>query len=454
MKIRTTIRLVFFIASNSAFTLTEAASPAVSNPASNPYASIAADYTCLSSDDLEALRQGRAVSAEAIPILAKISSALSAGRQTPEINWGDGTSDEDSARSTLKAFRIAPLALSYSALLEPQDAATIGRTVMDLLALGRHVGRDGAIIHWMNEMSIEQKTADWLAARLLKFTPEQAGNLIKDLSALPPGGDLATALAADKAYYLDPVLDDVRLLLADEETPSSPTAELRMAGIILEGPITSVGVELPNRETFWLKPGQTKRGVTLLSVNPSLDDAFLLHEKRILRLHLKSRALNKLSPEKLRERWDRLPAKSRLRAMADESAQPDQALVSTVNLLTMMNDFYADVLANPVRYRDQRNQDERVAQVPEELRAMAPVFVFEILKAADRTEVVRAQLSAALTACATGDALPKELTDPISNRPMKITPAHGGYLIESDSVFRGNTVRLKVGLPSGEIPKS
>jgi hypothetical protein len=429
----------------TAFSLAE---PLVQRPADNPYASITSAYDRLSPKDLEAIRQNRAVSSEAKPLLAEIAAALSAGRQAPAINWGDDATDTGSARSALKAYRIPSVTFAHAAMTVPNDAVAIQRTVLDLTALGRHVGRDGAFIHWMNEMNIEQKTANWLAQRLPKLTADETKNLIKEMTALPPGGDLTTALATEKAYYLDPVLADLRVLLASDSKPTSSPAELRMSGLLSEGPTTSIGLELPDGETFWLKPGQTRRGITLLSVNPSLDDAFLLREKRVLRLRLKSREINELSPEQLRLRWDRLPEKSGLRAMTGDALPPSQALEGTVRLLSMMNDFYADVLADPHRYRDQKNRDERVAQIPPELRDMAPVFVFEILKGADRSEVLRAQLAAALTARAGGKAAPEKITDPISGRPMRIIPTTGGYILESDAVFSGKPLRLTVGEPT------
>ncbi|HEY9248124.1 MAG TPA: hypothetical protein VIO38_03290 [Rariglobus sp.] len=380
-------------------------------------------------------------------MLGEIAAALASGRQIKEIKWGDSDSDTNSARTALKAYRIPPVVFAHVSLTAPGDTTAIQRAVLDVTALGRHVGRDGAFFHWMSEMSIEQKTARWLAERLLTLTPEEAATLLKEMAALPPGGDLATALATEKTYYLDPILTDLRLLLADDPKSGASPAELRMSGMLSEGPATSIGLELSDGETFWLKPGQTRRGITLLSVNPSTDDAFLLREQRVLRLRLKSRTINELSPEQLRQRWDRLSKKSGLRAMTDDSLPPAQALAGTVRLLSMINDFYADVLADPHRYRQQKNRDERVAQIPAELREMAPTFVFEILDGADRAEVVRSLLSAVLTARASGDTLPTQITDPVSNHPMKITPTDGGYIVESDSVFSGKPVRLSVGTP-------
>lgn len=413
----------------------------------NPYANVNAAYMSLAPEDITALRQGIRPSSAAMPALDKISRALSAGRQAADVDWGDSADDRKSLRSDLKAYRIAPLILGYASLARPQDASVIGHTVLDVAALGRHVGRDGAMIHWMNEMAIEQKTADWLAARLPSLAPAEAARLIDDLASLPPGGDLATALAAEKAYYLDPVLSDLRLLLADNED-SSVLPQLRISGFVSENSSASVGIELADGTTFWLKPGQTRRGVSLLGANLKTDDAMLLFEGRLLRLRLKSRRLAELTGETLARRWKLLPKNSALRAMTGDSMPPAQSLAGTVGLLSMMNDFYNDVASDPGRFRDPKNREARIAQIPVELREMAPVFVFDAVQSADRANVTRAQLSAALSARAAGDAPPESVADPVSGRPMKIIPTQTGYVLESDSLFNGSPVRLTVGNPS------
>jgi hypothetical protein len=175
---------------------------------------------------------------------------------------------------------------------------------LDILALGHHLGRDGAAIEVLIGNSVAKGALDQLDPLITKLSPKDSALLAVELRKLPPLGTLSTALAYEKTFFIDNLTRELTEELARSLAKPSPTdsasphstldaafsrrlADFQMLGLTKEGPVTRVGLSSPIGN-FWLTPGETRQGLTLLSVTvtPDRANALLMVENRPVVLNL------------------------------------------------------------------------------------------------------------------------------------------------------------------------
>lgn len=377
-------------------------------PADNPYAPAYAALARLSPADQEALQMGKPASAAAAPALAEIARALAAGRTATSVNWG--VDYEHFSVSSNIPFATESVLLSKIALANAANAPApvLVDRALENLALARHFGRDSFLISFLVERAIEGRTGDWLQKHLSQLSPQDAARFLAALDTLPPGGDLTSALTVDKMTFVDRLSADIRRVM-EQLSESAPAADsfasrLRLAGILTDGPLTSVGLEQDDR-SFWLKPGENKHGITLLSVDRARDEALLACNGQVARVRLSSRAITTIDLSRFEALVKALPPDSVLRmVLNEEKGSGGPAFVQTLELATrQMNDLYTDAILHPEHLDDIAAYKARA----EQLTPLAKMTADTLANLSDREKKSaerRAKLVSALSAVASPPA--------------------------------------------------
>jgi hypothetical protein len=374
-------------------------------PPDNPYAPAYAALARLSPADLEALKTGKPASDAATPLITEIAHGLAAGRTASSVNWGvDYEHFNPSTNIPLinESFLISKIALADA---EHASSPALVDRALDSLTLAHHFGRDNLLIAFVVERAIENRTGDWLQKHLAQISPQDAARFLAALDKLPPGGDLASALTMDKMVFLDRLAVEVRQLMEKlgETAPDSDSfaSRLRLAGILTDGPLTSIGLE-QNDQAFWLKPGENKHGITLLSVDRAHDEALLACNGQVARVRLSSRKISTIDVSRFETLVKALPKDSILRNLLEEQKGTDGAVfIQNLELATrQMNDLYTEAILHPEHLDDPTAYKMRTDQ----LTPLARTTVDMLLSLSQREQKFsanRAKLVSALSAIAT-----------------------------------------------------
>lgn len=370
-------------------------------PASNPYAPAYAAFERLTHVDREALAAKKPLSAEAAPIIAEVTRALAAGRGAESVDWGLNY-DAGAAMSfqhLLSIRHLSGVALVSADQLAPGELV---ERALDVMALARHAGRENFVITLMMERALEQQAATSLQNNMPRLSSADAQRLLAEMDKLPPGGDFAGALEIEKAFFADALLNDVRAALGSEDekdaAPGGAVGPLRMTGIVSEGRMSLIGFELEG-EAFWLKPGQSRNGVTLLSVDPKTDQALLMHRKQMVRLRLSSKQIATLNLERLADAIKNAGPGSALRMLSAADVKENGAeFVRMLELTaTQLSDLYAEATAHPERFADADAFNLRLQALTPMAQLTAgwlPPFIKSEKRAAQRAVELRAALIA------------------------------------------------------------
>ena len=274
-------------------------------PDTNPYKPALLAYAALTQGSDQANPNGAPEPTAAARLAARdtILRSLAAGRTAAEVEWG-----VDYTRGIQTTVpHVAPANKLTQALFKelPASATPSERRelALDVLAFGRHLGHDGALIELFSGIAVTHRALDQLEPLLADLSPAESARIAAELRKLPAFGTLATALAYEKAFFIDGFTRDLTEELATAlETlsppdPSQPAptateaavarivADLKLHGLIQEGRLTRVGLRSPTH-TFWLSPGETRHGITLLSANVVAGNALLLVHNRPVHLNL------------------------------------------------------------------------------------------------------------------------------------------------------------------------
>jgi len=220
------------------------------------------------------------------------------------------------------------------------------------------------------------------------------------MDMLPPGGELALTLRQEKAIFADVLLREVRAALGtpDEDGTVPITEPLRMTGMASEGRVLLIGFELDG-EAFWLKPGQSRQGVTLLSVERGTDQAFLTHKGRMVRLTLSSKLIASVDLARLEAAIKNAKPESPLRMLdAADVKEHGTEFVRILELTsTQLDALYAEAVAHPERFTDEAAFKLRL-QALTPLAQMTAQMLPDILKgekrAAEQFAALRKELVA------------------------------------------------------------
>lgn len=379
-------------------------------PASNPYAPAYAALARLSPADLEALKAGKPASAAAAPLVAEISRSLAAGRDVPSVDWGVDYAHANFA--TAIPFCSETVALSKIALADAEAAPSpaIVDRALDTLSLGRHLGRDSFLISFMVQRAVESRTSDWLQKHMTQLSPQDAARFLSALEKLPPGGDLATALTIEKMMFVDRLAGEIRQVMA-KLGEGSPVADgfasrLRMAGIMADGPLTLIGLEQDD-QSFWLKPGESRHGITLISVDRARDEALLAANGQIARVRLSSRTISSVDVSRFTEVAKTLPKDSMLRSIIEglNGAYSEEFIRTLEQATREISDLYAEAIFHPERLRDVAAYLDRAKQLSP-LAKMSAEMLPGLIQREKTAEDRREKMLAALTAVAAGAAHP------------------------------------------------
>lgn len=275
-------------------------------PETNPYKPALIAYAKLTQASINAEKNGAPppTPEERSAALAAITRSLAAGSAAPAVDWGV---DYSLGFQTLVTHVTPAQALAKALFKEMPDTASPSERLarsLDILALGHHLGRDGAAIEVLIGNSVAKGALDQLDPLITKLSPKDSALLAVELRKLPPLGTLSTALAYEKNFFIDNLTHELTKELARALAQLSPTdsasphstldaalssrlADFQMLGLIKEGPVTRVGLSSPIGN-FWLTPGETRQGLTLLSVTvtPDRANALLMVEKRPVVLNL------------------------------------------------------------------------------------------------------------------------------------------------------------------------
>jgi hypothetical protein len=400
-------RLYFFLLGLCIASFAPAAdAPPPSLPAGNPYAAAFAALARLTPADKEALTTGKPASPAAAPVVAEINRALSSARRESSVDWGMDYEHADFSTPLIgisESRAIAKIALAQADKLPAP--ALVDRSI-EIFALAGHVGRDAPLINLMVQRNIEKMTCDALEKNLSKLSPQDARQLIAGLNALPLSGDLATALAVEKMLFVDHLADEIRQVIEKLGEANANSAnfasKLRLAGILTDGAITSVGLE-QETDSFWLKPGDNKRGITLLSVNRDRDEALLACNGQIARIKLSSRKITGVDFSRFADVIKSLPADNTLRAMlAEANGVPGEAAILSIEMAPReIGELYAEAVAHPENFSDEAAYGKRIQKLgflAKTMAEMLPRIIQNEQKARDRRAKLRAALSAIATA--------------------------------------------------------
>lgn len=379
-------------------------------PTGNPYAAAFTALARLTPADKEALLDGKPASPSAAPVVAEINRALAVGRQANSVDWGidyDHINFGTSFKSVTESRIIAKVTLANADKL---PAAALADRSIEVFALAKHLGRDAPLINLLTQIAIEELTANMLEKNLSRLSSQDARQLIAGLNMLPPGGDLATALTVEKMVFVDRLTDEIRQVvekLSDAAVNSASFASrLRLTGILAEGAITSVGLE-QEAASFWLKPGDNKRGITLLSVNRDHDEALLACKGQIARIKLSSLKITGVDFSHFAEVVKSLPADSMLRVMLKEAGEGsgELAIRNIEQAAREIGDLYAEAVAHPENFADKAAYKKRIQKFSPLARDLAG-SIPPLIKLDQKARDCHAKLRAALSAIATAPAQP------------------------------------------------
>ncbi|MBC8010909.1 MAG: sigma-70 family RNA polymerase sigma factor [Burkholderiales bacterium] len=397
-------------------------SPDASVPSSNPYAPALAIFAGWSAADQKAAREGQALSPAARATLPAIAASLKAGAATPEVDWGvnyeQGLATPLPHLGATRALARATLQAGEALSLEARLDNALG-----VLALGRHLGREGCLIELLTGIAVTDQTAKALDAMLPALSPDDARRVAESMRALPSDGSLATALAFEKTFFVDGVAQALHtelfsalgptaglyappasgstaadFLHATTDETFSALPSLRLSGVLQEPSGTAISLEGP-QGAFWLRPGETRDEFTLLEASVERRRATLLFRGRPLLLDLESRRFSMPALDVLEAASRRLPPDSlcALLIRVHPSGSLADFLREMEETARQLGALYAEAVAAPARFTDEEAYRERITTLGPLARATA-VALPSLLKRLQKHEETRAALLARLDA--------------------------------------------------------
>ncbi|EIP99872.1 hypothetical protein OpiT1DRAFT_04404 [Opitutaceae bacterium TAV1] len=443
--------LVTFIATAKAATVIDPEPPL---PADNPYAAAISLWKALPKETREKLSNGESpVDSQATFTLDAISQALRTGADAPTVNWGLKI-DQLTPWNVVVPYvgpmgEISRVALAQADRLvgtNPQSAVTLAA---DVLAAGRHTGAGNLLIDRLTQTAITQRATEWIGRRLPELSPEAVSTLRQRIATLPAGGDWATCLVNSKILPEALLNELCRAVALAPAAESDRTARnLRMAGMLVEGDTVSISLESP-AGNFWIRPGKTRHGIRLVSVDLDHRQALLTYEGRLVQLHLTERKFVDLDTIRIRDAVRQLPDGHPLRIFftspdeGDDTPGPLDTLAQWVAVIDEVTGYYDAVAPNfeNFDFADTKARYERLGPYAKVLTMeMTP-----LLQTAAREKILQTQLAAALDAASTGHP-PSGVTDPVTEKPLQIILTRGGYILESGFTdHRKRPTRLVIG---------
>ncbi len=403
-------RLHVFLLGLCIASFAQGAAPQPSLPAGNPYAAAFTALARLTPADKEALIDGKPASPAAAPVVAEINRALAAGRRATSVDWGldyDHANFSSSFKNITESRILAKIALAQADKLPA--AAFIDRSI-DIFALAGQVGRDAPLINFLTQIAIQGLTDKFLEKSLSKLSPQDARRLLTGLDSLPAGGNLGTTLAVEKMIFIDRLAEEIRQViekLGDANAHSTSFASrLRLAGILTDGTTTSVGLE-QETDSFWLKPSENKRGITLLNVNRERDEALLTCNGQIARIKLSSRKITGVDFSRFDEVVKSLPGDTMLSAMlaGAEIGSGELAIRNIEQFIREIGDLYAEAITHPENFSDESAYKTRLQKLSPTTQNLA-LSIPNLIKKDQTSRDLDAKLRAALSAIATAPAQP------------------------------------------------
>ena len=186
-----------------------------------------------------------------------IVQALRGGAETPQVDWGvDHTRLRwEQIFPHIHPVRVlAQVALTHADRLLAGDPSAAALLVLDVTALGRHLGSDTACFL---RIGIERQCTEWLGRRLPGFGPDTVAALRKRFAALSRHRSWREVFTNQRSM-LDALFRQLALLVwqkADAE-PIPPARPLRLTGLFSESGSVRLGLENPDA-SFRLGAQQT-----------------------------------------------------------------------------------------------------------------------------------------------------------------------------------------------------
>jgi hypothetical protein len=340
------------------------------------------------------------------------------------------------------------------------------------LAAARHMGRDGPLISLLVEYALESRVVDALARHLLDLSDEALASLADQWGNSPAGGDLRSAVAMEKTLGVDWFIKRIRQDMEEDQlgrkhasrarqTEGSDATsdatifhersladELSVCAIIEIGGLPiQIGLETKGGDSFFLKLGQKKRGVELVSADYEREEAVLIKDGRATLVELRSRQLVALdfhvSEETLAKVFGPDMAKELLESAGDAGVSP----------LAMIHETSADfgrlVEAVSLPYdafrQWQADFEEEIALGNALTRHLLP-DVFSARARADVVQVRRQMLTTAIDIVRLGTTAADKSVDPFGSGCFVYREAPNGFELASALTSHGKPVTLTVGI--------
>ena len=192
---------------------------------------------------------------------------------------------------------------------QPPEPETVVRDQLAVLALSRHVGRDGGSFDKWIEIGLDATAIDNLRRQLHRMPQDVLADLRRKLQSLPPPEEIGKVFEADIAArsldemtkaseaMRDEMIKGFTAAIRSSDDASSFAHELRLASVVMaEGSRFQIGLEEKESGAgFLLRLGQRKRGVELVSVDFDRGEAVLMKGGQRALVRLKSREIVPLS---------------------------------------------------------------------------------------------------------------------------------------------------------------
>ena len=249
--------------------------------------------------------------------------AMNAAENATFVDWG--THFEQGAAALLpyvqpamKAMRAANWAAAYAL---SNNLPGFADDTLEAMRVARNVGEDRLLICLLVQIAGEKPAADLLAQHLDKLDAKQLGALEQKLSALPPGTTAVEAMQMEKAMMVDNLIKQLLEAMRDADTnlfeaiaadanatnstrstansappnpPSWLTENLRLTSIVDSGKGYKIGFETRDGDSFLLALGRPHRGIEMLSVDYTREEAIIARSNETAVVKLKSREISPL----------------------------------------------------------------------------------------------------------------------------------------------------------------
>lgn len=383
----------------------------------------------------------------------------------PECEWGLPW-EEDGPNTTVPhvwpVLNLASMAQRHAEAQLPHNPSGFLKDEFAALSSARHTGRSGPMVSLLTEYAIESKVVDALALHLPALPDDALASLVTQWDNMPPGGDLHTAISMEKATGADWFIKKVRQAMEKHRagrdgTPSHASSasaladQFRLAGIVeIDGLPIRIGLETREGNSFFLRVGQEKHGLELLSADFEREEAVLVKDGQTALLKLRSGQFIPIDLQVSRE------VVAEIITNLTVGTEPETVMqFITENNLSVL-EMLQQTSANYDRLL------EALSLPPDEFRQWSSVFEEEItnnnplskvmmpafLPARERVDGVlvrREMLKVAITVLQTGPEAVNNSVDPFGTGPFTCRQTEGGFELVSALTVKGKPVTLSVG---------